>query len=141
MASARGLSLLQRLTLLLVAVAFVIKMMVPAGFMLGSALHSSTLTAITLCTSSGPTTVWMDEKGAITDPKGSTPAPTKEKNGSHNQPCSVGCHASVLHQLTGFTLSSSAIAYVIVNFVVVKHFAVPGQGLAAPPPPSQGPPQ
>mgnify|MGYP000861063347 FL=1 len=140
MVSVKGSLLGQRLALLFVAAAFVVKMLIPAGFMLGNAVHSSGLTAITLSTSSGPTTVWMDEQGAIADTKGSTQAPSKDQKGPHNQPCSAGCHASVVHQIAGFTLSSSAIAYVIVNFAIVKHMAVPGQGLAAPPPPSQGPP-
>lgn len=117
------------ITLLLIALALMLRVLIPAGFMPATGQG----VAIMLCTGMGATTVWVDANGDIHKQK--PPA-----DGQKDQPCAFAGFGAAF-DLPGFAgnpiapaFSTAALAPAISVVVAI------GQGLAAPPPPSTGPP-
>jgi hypothetical protein len=124
-----ALHLRDRIAIALLALALVVRVLVPAGWMpaQGNGL------AITLCSGSGAVAAWVDADGKIRkqDPaKGAMP----------DHPCAfAGLGAPML----GGELSTPALLRPAPRDEVAALHLAPaaiGKGLAAPPPPATGPP-
>jgi len=108
--------------------ALVARMLVPAGWM----PSTDRAFAITVCTGIDTQTVWLDTQG-----KTHKQDPSKADDSDH-EPCTFagGAFASLTPEMPAV---ETAVAYA--NAPVFAHDSIaPGQGLAAPPPPSTGPP-
>lgn len=112
--------------LTLAAFALALQVFVPSGFMVSSQNGRG---VIVICTGHGPLTVATDD--------GKTPAPVKKTS---DAPCAFAGHAAPYTAPLAAPVAGPA-------FVVAREIAVrplesltPGRGLAAPPPPSRGPP-
>lgn len=119
----------RQVALAFVALALLMRLLVPAGFMPAAGNGF----AITLCTGMGAMPAWVDKHGQVHKGK---QAPDKEAE----HPCAFGASGAAIH-LPADT------AGVALPFVAVRALlnAPPeavsiGRGLAAPPPPSTGPP-
>ena len=120
------------LALWIVACALMLRIFVPAGWM--PMTGADGLTRIQLCTGQGMVEAYIDrETGAIHDKDPSKPAPKTD------QPCSFAGLA--------FALDTPALPAIeaprrIAAIGAIAHLApaMPGRGLAAPPPPATGPP-
>ena len=112
----------------LAVLALVIKVAIPAGFMLGAQTDSAP--AIVLCTAQGAVTI---------KPHGQhEKSPTKS---AHDSPCAFAGHGATFVASEPVSIDAAeAIAYAPSAPRLVAE-AVPGQGLAAPPLPARGPPQ
>lgn len=116
-----------RAALALVAFALLIRLLVPAGWM--PAAEGGY--AITLCTSQGLTTAWVDEQGRIH--KG------EPGKAGVDHPCLFAGFAAALDA----PLLAGALVAPLPAAILppIAHVTVAiGRGLAAPPPPATGPP-
>ena len=118
-----------KVALAFVAFALLIRVLVPAGFMPETGKGFS----ITLCTGMGAMPAWVDEHGQIHKGK---QAPDKQVE----HPCAFGAFGAAL-DLPGVAgglilpfFLPAALASALGDVVAIGH------GLAAPPPPSTGPP-
>jgi hypothetical protein len=111
---------------LVAAVALVVQLAVPPGFMVSAIAGGP---AIVICTGSGPLFVHPEHRGQ----------PGKTPNSKSNAICAFAGHGA-----TPVAPSTQSFAReVFETFVPASGMGVdlaPGRGLAAPPPPSQGPP-
>lgn len=112
----------------LLALALLLRLLVPAGWMpaTGSGYQ------ITLCTGMGAVSAWVGKDGQIHKGK---PADSKTE-----QPCAFSGFSAALNlpMLDGLAIAPSIAASVV---LITKLTAVTiGRGLAAPPPPQTGPP-
>ena len=117
----------RRFFVALAVLAFMLQVLVPPGFMVsGGASH-----AVVICTGHGPLTASIDDHGR----------PAKSPDNKSNHACPFAGHGG-----TPLSLSPQSVE----RIVVARHLAegpgpvadlAPGRGLAAPPPPSHGPPQ
>lgn len=125
---------LARVALVLVALAIAMRVLVPAGFMPGRAGES----AIVLCTASGQQTIHLDANGARVD-EDRVPVDKRSGKALSDHPCSF---AGATHALAGAApIGTSPRIAPIANAALRPPFTLaPGRGLAAPPPPSTGPP-
>jgi hypothetical protein len=126
----RGFSQLkQHLTLALVVVALAVRVLVPAGWMPATALGHATFT---LCTGTGMVEAWVGDDGTIHK---SVP----DKGGKGSIPCLfAGLGAGIDPGSLIKSISLAPVAFVAASLTA---FAIAiGHGLAAPPPPSTGPP-
>ncbi len=118
------------LMLALLALTLAMRVIVPSGFM--PTTGTDGMVRISLCTGMGPQTAWLDKSGQV-----HKEAPGK---GQHDpQPCGFGVLA-----LGTDVPNEPAVEPLIplnVSAALLPNFAVAiGRGLAAPPPPSTGPP-
>lgn len=112
--------------LALAFLALLVKVTVPAGFMLATPQSGSGFPLV-LCTGHGP----LESKTA--DQKGG------ETKAHSDAPCAFAGHAAPPKPALGAEVpQTSAIAYT--RQTATPADLIPGRGLAAPPPPSQGPP-
>jgi hypothetical protein len=114
--------------------ALLVRAIVPAGYMLAEAeTASGRYLTLELCDEHGGKPKLVDlDTGEIID------APEDGKSGAPQSPCVCGAFASMAPPVSGaepvvFTTAGE------VGFVEVRDLA-PGRGIAAPPPPSTGPP-
>jgi hypothetical protein len=114
----------------LLALTLAVRVIIPTGFM--PTAGDDGMIRISLCSGMGPQTAWLDKGGHL-----HKEAPSK---GQHDpQPCGFGVLAmggvaadpSALEQIVHFDNSEPAQSTYAVAI---------GRGLAAPPPPSTGPP-
>lgn len=113
--------------LTLAAFALALQVFVPSGFMVSSQNGRG---VIVICTGHGPLTV------ATAD--GKTPAaPVKKKS---DAPCAFAGHAAPYTAPLAAPASGPAVAVVREVAARPLESLTPGRGLAAPPPPSRGPP-
>lgn len=121
--------------IVLSALALLLRILVPAGFMPSTSSHANGGYAITLCSDMSGMTAWVDQDGKLH--KGEKP--TSDQSSKH-QPCVFSGFATAL-TLPGVAvptiLAPLAPAAIFASFL--DHSAI-GQGLAAPPPPQTGPP-
>jgi Protein of unknown function (DUF2946) len=118
------------LMLALLALTLAIRVIVPSGFM--PTTDASGMVRISMCSGMGPQTAWLDKSGRI-----HKEAPTHSQHDP--QPC-------------GFSVLGLGLDVQATSAVVIEHFSASelrplsrqtlsiGHGLAAPPPPSTGPP-
>lgn len=119
----------RKLALIFVALALFLRVMIPAGFMptTGKGL------AITLCTSMSSTPAWIDEHGQVH--KG------KSSQGEQVQhPCVFAGFGATLDipSIAGLLIPSVTATTILIGASATS--VTIGRGLAAPPPPSTGPP-
>ena len=110
--------------LILALAALWVQVLVPQGFMLASASNGP---ALVICTGHGPLQSPADHPGKA-------PKPTSDT------PCAFAAHGAVSAPPLPLLLPARVAAPAA---IAVQSFVrqSPGRGLAAPPPPSQGPPQ
>jgi len=117
----------RRFFVALAALALMLQILVPPGFMVSDGPSH----AIVICTGHGPITSPLDDHGR----------PAKSPKDKSDHACPFAGHGG-----TPLSLSQQPVE----RIVMVSHVArapgpvadlAPGRGLAAPPPPSQGPPQ
>lgn len=118
------------LMLALFALTLAIRVIVPSGFM--PTTDADGMIRISMCSGMGPQTAWLDKSGHI-----HKEAPAHSQH--DQQPC-------------GFSVLGLGLDVQATNAAPIQHIAVSefrplatqilsiGQGLAAPPPPSTGPP-
>jgi len=113
--------------LTLAVLALMLKVLMPSGFMLAEPGHG---TLIAICTGHGPLTVALDDYGK-------SKAPVQKKA---DAPC-VGAGNVSPPSPSGVAAVAEAVIYAPPAAPRAPSFdLLPGRGLAAPPPPSQGPP-
>ncbi len=118
-----------RLSMLLIVCAMAVRFMVPAGWM-PSAERSF---AVTVCTGVNMSTVWIDTKGKIHKSD-----PAKHESADH-EPCAFAGMAMAADAPSSVT-ALPAISHISDRLVAATMPTSIGKGLAAPPPPSTGPP-
>jgi hypothetical protein len=114
----------------LILCAFFVRMMIPSGWM--PTVDSAGYTRISLCTGMGEQAAWIDAKGELHKSD-----PAKKHQG--NNPCvfaSLGAALDVPH----LALPDLLVATSRDNSGQLPVSVAIGHGLAAPPPPSTGPP-
>ena len=116
--------------LTLAFLALAIKVAVPSGFMIAAPAPGQGLGAafnLVICTGHGPMTVGQpDHKGG-------------ENKSRSDAPCAFAGHAAPPVPSLGATLIGSAYVQTA-EIALPRADLTPGRGLAAPPPPSRGPP-
>jgi hypothetical protein len=128
----------RKLAFVLAALALALQALVPAGFMLAKAPTSGGI-EITLCTSSGTVTAFLNDKGQIVR-DADDGAPSDHDNERSDPMCGFAAQgvAGLAHHepivvSEGFGLTPAQKLH--------EHDDLaPGRGLAAPPPPKTGPP-
>lgn len=116
--------------LAILGVALLLRVMIPTGWM--PAHGADGVTRITLCTGMGAVEAWVDADGTIHDKK-------PHEKSSADQPCAfsglamLGDIPPAATGLTAATLADPADPLFPASVTI-------GRGLAAPPPPSTGPP-
>ena len=120
----------RRVSLAIFACAMLVRVLIPAGWM--PTTGSDGMVRISICTGMGAQAAWLDRDGKI-----HKDAP---KSGHHDpQPCGFGILGLGLGTAADITplLPTAPTAAAI---LVARQTLVIGNGLAAPPPPSTGPP-
>ena len=116
----------------LIVVAFALRAVVPAGYMLA---HIGKSTSVVLCSAQGSVSVSIDTAtGHVTLMK---KAPGQAP-GHDDQPCAFGALSKVA--LAAFDVPFQGPVDAIPQFVTLVRHVAPGLGLSAPPPPATGPP-
>ena len=108
--------------------ALVMKVAAPPGFMFaaqGNGAHSAPAFALVICTGHGPLDLAKDKDGQ-----------TKQRA---DAPCAFAGHAAPPTPALGASTPRPRLAEYKAPLAVFADL-MPGRGLAAPPPPSQGPP-
>nr|WP_206377020.1 DUF2946 family protein [Sphingomonas sp. G-3-2-10] len=113
----------------LIALALLMRVLVPGGWMPAAAADGF---AITLCTGTGMETAWIDAEGGIHKDKPSGEA------GADQHCAFAGMGMAMLGGDASAALAAPAPAQVELPARPLQ--AAIGQGLAAPPPPATGPP-
>ncbi len=126
--------LLSRGACALAVLALAMRVLIPAGYMLSPQVAQGGLPAIVICTGHGALTVAVDADGQVHKSGEKAPAKSADKH-----PCAFAGAAAPLDAPTGLDLGRSVFATVSTSTVVMAHQR-PGLGLAAPPPPTTGPP-
>jgi hypothetical protein len=126
----RARALHYRISLLFVAFALMLRILIPSGWM--PTTGADGMVRISVCTGMGAETAWLDHDGKI-----HKDAPS---GGHHDpQPCGFGVLGLGLNESPALAVLLSAIATDVVALLALQTLVI-GHGLAAPPPPSTGPP-
>jgi hypothetical protein len=127
----RNFSLMPRpVALAILGVALLLRVVIPTGWM--PAHGADGVTRITLCTGMGAVEAWVDADGAIHDKK-------PHEKSSADQPCAF-TGLAMAGDLPAIAALPAALAPSIAAPPAARSRASIGHGLAAPPPPSTGPP-
>jgi hypothetical protein len=123
-------ALSRHIPLTLIACAMLLRILIPAGWMPTTGVDG--MNRISICTGMGAETAWIDRGGKIHK---ETPS------SSHHdlQPCGFGVLGLGLNETPALILPLPALAADVVALVARQTPSI-GHGLAAPPPPSTGPP-
>jgi len=123
-------SLPQHIPLALIAFAMLLRVIVPAGWM--PTTDADGAIRISICTGMGPETAYIDRDGKLHK---------EAPSGTHHdpQPCGFGVLALGLIDPPLPTLLLPFVAATTVELATSQTVSI-GHGLAAPPPPSTGPP-
>jgi len=114
--------------LALIVFALLMRVLVPAGWMPASERGLM----ITLCTGTGAQQAWMDERGTLHE--------GKPGEGQADHPCVFAGFAALLDlPSSAGVLDAPRLTAPVLPALVATAVAI-GHGLAAPPPPSTGPP-
>ena len=119
----------QHVGLALVAMALVMRLLVPAGWMPSV---ENGRAGITICTGMGMAQAWVDSNGKIHKSQ-------PNKNGQGERPCVFGGLGAALDVPALATLPLYAPPLTAITILLLPTVTV-GHGLVAPPPPSTGPP-
>lgn len=113
----------------LVALALLLRVMIPAGFMpaAGQGL------AIELCTGMGATPAWVDADGKVHKGR-------PDKGSAADHPCAFAGFGALIDLPAPVATPAPPFRLVVAALVARVAAASVGQGLAAPPPPQTGPP-
>jgi len=107
-------------------VALLVQALVPQGYMVSSVAGAP---GIAICTGHGPLVLSHDH--------GQPAKPTKPR---HEAPCAFAGHGVGVAPSAAIGVAGVGPAFFDAEPVAGVHDLLPGRGLAAPPPPSQGPP-
>ncbi len=118
------------LMLALLALTLAIRVIVPSGFM--PTTDANGMVRISMCSGMGPQTAWLDKSGHI-----HKDAPAKDQHDP--QPCGFGVLAFGAATPNAPTVESLPLFGEAATFRPSLTISI-GRGLAAPPPPSTGPP-
>jgi len=123
-------SLPKHIPLALIGFALLLRIIVPAGWMPTTGADGAI--RISICTGMGAETAYIDRDGKVHK---------EAPSGTHHdpQPCGFGALGLGLNSAPGPTLILPFIAAAAVELAILQTAAI-GHGLAAPPPPSTGPP-
>jgi len=123
-------SLLRHVPLAAIAFALLLRVLIPAGWM--PATDANGAIRISICTGMGAETAYIDRDGKLHK---------EAPGGTHHdpQPCGFGALAQGLTGAPAPALLLPLVAATAIE-LVTSHTVSIGQGLAAPPPPSTGPP-
>ncbi len=119
----------ERIALLLVAAALLLRVMIPAGWMPTAGAGY----AITLCTGAGVVSAWVDANGTIHKDK-----PSPAYGAEH--PCVFAGFAAALIAPAPVDVVAALPALAAATLIGWVFEQAVGRGLAAPPPPPTGPP-
>lgn len=121
--------------LTLAALALILKIAVPPGYMLTST--SASPLSMVICTGQGPLVVNVPQ--SANGDQGHVPSPADKS--SHDAPCAWAGHGVASPPPSLATLAVSAFAPAAIEDILPAVAPAPGRGLLAPPPPARGPPQ
>ena len=116
---------------LLALAAISVRALVPAGYMLAPSAHTSGM-VVTICTAQGAVDVVLDPASGEHKQKNDT------QQRSADAPCVFAAAAPLAAPDAAIALAAPAITSAPVEYTFAQ--LAPGRGLAAPPPPSTGPP-
>ncbi len=120
----------RRVAFALIACALLVRMLIPAGWMPTAGADGAM--RISICSGMGVQSAWIDRDGKV-----HKDAPA---SGQHDpQPCGFGVLGLGLDAAPSPTITLPLVAASVVALVARQTIAI-GHGLAAPPPPSTGPP-
>ena len=119
--------------LALVALALAVKLIVPAGFMVGAPSAGASFPLV-LCTSQGTVVI------AAKDGFGQTPDKVPDNQSGHDHPCAFGGHGVVAAPVLALIATPVEFAHYRLTPAAPTPTLAPGRGLAAPPLPARGPP-
>lgn len=132
-------SLSKRVLLGCALLAMMLKVLIPAGFML--AQNSTTqLVAVVICTGSGSQTLFMDQAGQIVSDASEQKGHGQEEDALGDHPCTFAHHGAALHGSISPDLEAIAFSEAPRQLSLTFVDQAPGRGLAAPPPPSTASP-
>jgi hypothetical protein len=125
----------RQLFLALAALAVLMKVLVPPGFMAAPRANDLPF-ALTLCTSQGP---------LIVEPGGRLPGSPQDHapggKAAHDSPCAFAGHGAAGPAPEGLVApAADVVAYAAAATPARRFDLAPGRGLAAPPLPARGPP-
>lgn len=126
-------SLVQMAGLFLAALALYLRVLIPTGYMV-AAPQAGGLPALVICTGHGPLVI---DQGGQPAGKGDPSAPGRDGASSH--PCTFAGGLAALSPPLAAGLALP-IAFAVPVLLRVLRDQQPGRGLAAPPPPTTGPP-
>ena len=119
-----------RVALAILACAVLVRVFIPAGWM--PTTDGNGMVRISVCTGMGAQTAWLDRDGKI-----HKEAPT---GGHHDpQPCGFGILGLGLETAPDIVTALPALSAIAAMLAARQTLSI-GHGLAAPPPPSTGPP-
>lgn len=125
---------IQGVGLLLAALALLVRLAFPTGFMLSP--ERASLPTLVICTGQGAMTVAIDAQGVAHEVKGGQ---DHKSDGKTTHPCTFAvATAAVVAPALIATLAPMALDQVVNAPLMTTQR--PGLGLAAPPPPTTGPP-
>ena len=127
--------------------AIMMRVIVPAGFMVATPSHAGGLVGvnilgipITLCTSQGSISAFINSKGDVIDAPNPAPKNPHEKNSDNSSDCAFGSSVTPLRYLHVVVRDVIPPEKLVLVLAAIWRDKVPGRGLAAPPPPKTGPP-
>jgi hypothetical protein len=120
----------QRVALALIVCVLMLRVLIPAGWM--PTTGADGMIRISVCTGMGVATAWIDHDGKI-----HKKVPT---SGHHDpQPCGFGALGLGLNETPALGVALPVFVRDVIVLVANQTLSI-GHGLAAPPPPSTGPP-
>ncbi|MDB5439086.1 MAG: hypothetical protein JWM33_1513 [Caulobacteraceae bacterium] len=129
MRTLRTPGLVQNAGLFLVALALALRVLIPGGYMV-AAPKAGALPALVICTGHGPLEIGQSAG------KGGQPA----QQDTTDHPCTFAGGLGALAPPMGASLAAPALLLAAPILLRVLRDQQPGRGLAAPPPPTTGPP-
>jgi hypothetical protein len=124
--------------LLLAALAVFLHAAIPAGFMLSPAQSQKSLPAMVICTGQGMMVLSDDGKAKAAPDR--APSPTSPEKSSAGHACVFASATAPVTAPEALGLPLPALAWREPPSAGPAHHQSPGLGLAAPPPPTTGPP-
>ena len=123
----RETGIVRRLAALLAIVALTLSVLAPPGYMVARQAGG---VAVVICTGHGPVTLTV-QKG---------PADQRPGKARQNSVCAFASHGMASAPPVLAMQDAASFAHAAAFAIAGRHDLLPGRGLAAPPPPSQGPP-
>ncbi|WP_374575406.1 hypothetical protein [Phenylobacterium sp.] len=123
--------------LVLVALALLVRIVVPGGYMAAATANGAP--AIVICTGHGPLQVAVDAHGVTHNAPLDDNQPNKSDPSGDHHPCAFAGAATPLEAPLLALAAAPAVAEAALVTLLPAHQR-PGLGLAAPPPPTTGPP-